>query len=110
MIESLASQMWLLGRLLPLMVGEHVPTDDTHWICYLNLLRILCITTAVEITPDATLVLQQLIEDYLYQFNSLYPLSMTYKMHFFLHFPKQIQEYVRICIPMYKRSKPVTSF
>ena len=61
--------MWLLGRLLPLMVGDRVPEDDTHWMCFMNILRILCVVTAFEITPDAVDVLQMIIEDYLHQFN-----------------------------------------
>lgn len=85
--------MWLLGRLLPLMVGDCVPDDDHHWICFVNLLRILCVGTAVEITPEAVDILQMLIEDYLWQFNKLYPNSMTPKMHYLLHFPRQIQQY-----------------
>ena len=73
--------MWLLGRLLPLMC---VPEDDAHWICFINILRILCIATAFEITPDAVSMLQMLIEDYLYQFNMLYPNSITPKLHYLL--------------------------
>ena len=84
--------MWLLGRLLPLMVGSYVPEDDAHWICFLNSLRILCIATAFEITEDAIAVLSMLIEDYLHQFNELYPNSVTPKMHYLLHLPCQIEQ------------------
>jgi len=34
-----------------------------------------------------------LIEDYLYQFNILYPNSITPKLHYMLHLPRQIQLY-----------------
>ena len=27
----LASQMWCLGRFLPLMMGSHIPRDDEKW-------------------------------------------------------------------------------
>lgn len=89
----LASQMWLLGRLLPLMVGDCVPMDDPHWICFVNLLRIMCIVTAVEITQDAVAVLHMLIEDYLCQFDALYPDSITPKLHYLLHLLLQILQY-----------------
>ena len=89
---SSASQMWLLGRLLPLMVGDRVPEDDAHWMCFINILRILCVVTAFEITPDAVDVLQTLIEDYLLQFNAIYPHSITPKMHYLLHLPSQIHQ------------------
>lgn len=83
--------MWLLGRLLPLMVGQYVPEDDQHWICYLNLLRIMTLATALELTEDSVSVLALLIEDYLFQFNILYPDSITPKMHYLLHLPSQVQ-------------------
>ena len=44
-IVSIASQMWLLGRLLPLIIGKYVCSDDKHWRCYLQLLRIVTIGT-----------------------------------------------------------------
>lgn len=86
-----ASQIWLLGRLLPMMVGDRVPDDDAHWICFINLLQILCIATAFEITPDAVAVIGMLIEDYLSQFVALYPGSITPKIHYLLHLVRQIQ-------------------
>ncbi len=69
-----ASQMWLLGRLLPLMVGEFVPNDDPHWICYLGLLSVIVLCTAFEFTSDSIETLQLSIEDYLLR---LYPNSIT---------------------------------
>ena len=82
--------MWLLGRLLPLMVGDSVPEYDIHWISFINLLRILTIATAFEVTEDDVSVLTLLVEDYLKQFNHLYPDSITPKMHYLLHLPQQI--------------------
>lgn len=90
-IYESASQMWLLGRLLPLMVGKYVPGDDAHWRCFLQLLRILCVTTAVEVTVDTVSLLSVLIHDYLVTFNHLYPHSITPKLHYLLHLPRQMQ-------------------
>lgn len=87
----LASQMWLLGRLLPLMIGECIPDDDSHWKCYLNLLRILTIATAVEVTEDTIALLALLVKDYVTCFNLLYPNCMTPKMHYLLHLPQQMK-------------------
>lgn len=91
MIFVLASQMWLLGRLLPLMVGDAIPEGDAHWMCYVDLLRILCIATAVEITEDAIDVLSLIIEDFLFNINDLYPNVITPKFHYMLHLPEQIR-------------------
>lgn len=88
---SPASQMWLLGRLLPSIVGKHVPDDDAHWRCYLQLLRIVTIATAIEVTEDTVSNLSLLIRDYLVTFNSLYPSIFTPKLHYLLHLPRQMQ-------------------
>ena len=83
--------MWLLGRLLPLIVGMYVPNHDTHWRCYVQLLRILTISTAIEVTDDTMSILSLLIQDYLVTFNILYPNSITPKLYYLLHFPQQMQ-------------------
>ena len=33
--------MWLLGRLLPLMIGDKVPCYDEFWVNYTELLDIV---------------------------------------------------------------------
>ena len=63
--------------------------------CFINLLRILTIATAFEITKDNVSILTLLVEDYLQQFNQLYPASITPKMHYMLHLPQQILQYVK---------------
>ena len=37
----LASQMWLLGRILPLVIGEHIPEDEERWLLFLHLMNIV---------------------------------------------------------------------
>ena len=36
----LATQMWTLAQLLPLMVGDHVPIGDDHWENFLLMLKV----------------------------------------------------------------------
>lgn len=47
-----AAQMWLLGRMIPFMVGNKVPPDDEHWINYMDLLTIVDLLLAPELTKD----------------------------------------------------------
>ena len=84
--------MWLLGRLLPLMIGQQVPDGDSHWLCFMELLMILVMSTAVEVTEDTAYGLTVIIESYLIHFNKLYPDSMTPKMHYLLHLPEQMRQ------------------
>ena len=86
-----ASQAWLLGRLLPLIVGRFVPDDDAHWRCYSDLLKILVICTAVEVTEESISTLTLLVEDYLVRYTTLYPGIMTPKLHYLLHLPQQME-------------------
>ena len=44
--------MWLLGRLLPIMIGHKVPEGDDHWLNYLDLLIITDLLLAPELTED----------------------------------------------------------
>ena len=37
-VIQLASKMWCMGRLLPLMTGDLVPEDDEKWKLFLLLL------------------------------------------------------------------------
>ena len=31
-----ASQMWLLIRIFPVLLGDLIPTEDSHWQCFLK--------------------------------------------------------------------------
>ena len=88
--------MWLLARLLPLMlmlmVGMQVPDGDPHWLCFMELLMIAVMSTAVEVTEDTAYSLTIIIESYLFHFNQLYPDSMTPKTHYLLHLPEQMRQ------------------
>ena len=44
--------MYILGRLLPLLMGRFVPEGDTKWENYLLLLQIADYLLAPEIHPD----------------------------------------------------------
>ena len=41
MYLHVASEMWCLARLLPLMVGDYVNEDDDKWQLFLDLLTIM---------------------------------------------------------------------
>ena len=83
--------MWLLGKMLPLMVGRYIPEDDLHWKSYLDLLRILTLATAVEMTQETISLMSMLVENYLTRYNTLYPNSMTPKLHYLVHLPEQME-------------------
>ena len=77
--------------MLPLMVGRYIPEDDLHWKSYLDLLRILILATAVEVTQETISLMSMLIENYLTHYNTLYPNSMTPKLHYLVHLHEQME-------------------
>ena len=85
-----ASQMCLLGRLLPLMVVQCVPESDEHWKCYLQLLRTVTLVTSHEVTEGAIPVLTLLVSmQLLSEYANLYPGLMVPKLHYMIHPPNQ---------------------
>lgn len=80
-----ASQMWCLGRLLPLMIGDLVEEDNEYWENYLSHLEIMDEIFAPVYSIDRLGYLKMMVEDFLYDFKVLYPL--TPKMHYLVHIP-----------------------
>ena len=91
LLYLLATQMWFLGRLLPLMVGQCVPESDEQWKCYIQLLRIITLATSYEVTESTIHMMTMLIESYLTQYTKLYPGRMVPKLQFLIHLPRQIK-------------------
>ena len=84
------SQMWLLSRCLPLLIGHFVPVDES-WQCFSLLLCILDICTSHSCSTDTVAYLITLIEEHHVLFKEVYPhASITPKMHFLVHYPEQI--------------------
>ena len=87
--------MWTLSRLLPLMIGDKVPSNETRWINFLLLLDIMDIVFSPIICEDQISFLHLLIEEHHQQFKILYPhCSITPKLHFMIHYPAWISKYV----------------
>ena len=89
----LVSQMWLLGRLLPVAIGDLVPTDHAHWNNYLLLLDIMDRLFAPVILREDPGYLESLILDHHHEFVRLYSTErFTPKMHYLVHTLRLILE------------------
>ena len=64
----LASQMWLLGRILPLLIADYVPDDDEHWLLYLQMMEIVDLLFSPKLTADHAAYLSALINDHHHDF------------------------------------------
>lgn len=88
----LASQSWLLARLLPLLIGDLVPDGDPHWNTYLLLHDILSHCMAPCISPATISYLTVLIELHHKTYRTTYPhQTMSPKSHYMTHFPEIIK-------------------
>ena len=94
-IYNAASQMWTLGRLLPVMIGHIIPEDNTHWLHYLEILDIMDLLFSPFVRPETPGYLEVLLEQNLQAFLDLYPdHSILPKMHFLTHMPNFLARFV----------------
>ncbi len=70
----IASQMWVLGRYFPLLVGDRIPKDDELWNCYsCILLDIVQYLFAPKLPCNDLAVLEMQITSHHEKFITLYP-------------------------------------
>ncbi len=81
--------MWTFAVLLPLMIGDKVPSDNKNWECYLLLLEAAKISLARVTSKEASDLLRVLIEEHHRLFRICYPgVTLTPKFHYMVHFPR----------------------
>ena len=86
-----SSQTLLLCRMLPLIIGDCVPEQDTKWKCFILLRKIIDILVSPVIHIEQCAVLKSLIQEHHLLFKDLHGESLiTPKFHFMVHYPEQI--------------------
>ena len=93
-LRQSAASMKNLVLLLPFMIGNFVPKHDLHWVNFIRLLQIniLCFSPFASERTYGSLV--HLIAVHHQSFVQLYPdQSFTPKLHYLVHFPKQLQRF-----------------
>ena len=89
-LRSSASQMSLLVRILPFLIGDKLLEDNPHWKCFLLLRKIIDIALCPLLTSNSCSSLKLLIKEHHSIFVCLYDVY-TPKCHFLLHYPEQIK-------------------
>ena len=90
-LKSSASQMLLLIRILPLMIGDKIPCSDSNWKCFITLTKIVDIIMSSWSSADLCAILKLLIEEHHRHFIALYTEAKVIPMfHVLLHYPEQI--------------------
>ena len=94
LVKQKAASMLTLCYMLPLVIGEWFDVEDPHYNHLLCMLKIvaLCFGPCVDQTTAGEL--EQLVYSYCTQYKRLYPLApVRPKMHFMLHFTKQLLQF-----------------
>ena len=90
-VRQTASQMWCLLLFLPLMIGDLVSRQSSHWKLFLLLREICSIVFAPVVTNGLGVFLKQLIIDHHNMFKTLYPdRRLIPKHHFMIHYGRMI--------------------
>lgn len=90
-LRSTASQMLVLIRNLPFLIGDKIDEDDQHWKCFLLLRKIVDIVLCPKVCSGFSAILKLLIIEHHSLYVSLYG-SSNYipKFHLITHYPEQI--------------------
>ena len=72
-LQHVATQMWCLGRLLPMIIGSSIQEDNAHWNNFLLMLKIINFVFSPLLSRSIATYLVYLIDDYLKTFVELYP-------------------------------------
>lgn len=91
-IRYSASEMLLMTRILPFLVGDKVPKEEAKYICFLKLIEILQIALSPSVSDDTISYFRVLIEEHHTMFIEEYPSqSFIPKLHYLVHYPNQIR-------------------
>lgn len=92
-LRQSASQMWLLGRLLPLFISSKIDVQDPVWQCYITLLNVMSLALAPCISTEEIEGLKCEIRHYLFLFKECFPQNnIIPKQHYLLHLPTSISK------------------
>ena len=91
-LKSSASQMLLLLRILPFLIGDRIPENDECWKCFILLRKIIDIVLSAIVSDSLCSSLKLLVNEHHAAFVKLYG-SESYipKMHFLVHYPEQMK-------------------
>lgn len=90
-LKQTSAQIWLLATMLPLMVASLIPSNDEHWFCFTTLLEISRMALSPSISEAEICMLESIIDEFLTSFKVCFSRRITPKMHFLVHYPRQIR-------------------
>jgi hypothetical protein len=93
-LAQTAAEMKTLVSILPFLLENIVDEDNEYWLNYLRLIHITHLCLSPVVSSSTIVTLRHLIAVHNQTFVQLYPDdSYTPKMHFMLHFPRQMEDF-----------------
>jgi hypothetical protein len=93
-LRQTSAGIMTLVVILPYIVAEKVPEEETKWQNFLRLIQIMLLSTSPCCTKTTAAILTQLIIDHHKTFVHLYPnASIIPKMHYCVHLPTQLLQF-----------------
>ncbi len=90
-----ASQLWCLAKMLPLMIGQFIIEDEEHWENFLLLLSITDFIFGPTVSQDFIPYLKEAIQEHHVNFSKLYSSApITPKLHYMIHLPEWLLRYI----------------
>lgn len=94
-LKQTASQMLALAHALPFLISDWVTDDEDLEPLknHVDLLKIMNLSFAYEISKDSVCILERMIDLYIRRFEELYPNIKVPKFHFLTHIPGNIRSF-----------------
>jgi len=92
--QKIASQVWLLSRSLFTIIGDRIPLQDEHRLCFQEQLRLFREILYPEINLPSLDAIRDDLETHHIMFTMLYQIPISPKMHFNIHSATEILRYV----------------
>ena len=93
-IKQTAAQSLCLVRLLPLIIGKHIPEDDYQWVLYVRFLKCLDLILAPKLNEGEIHLMSEEITCFLTDFfRANEQLSVKPKSHFLIHYATQYKRF-----------------
>lgn len=93
-LKQTAHLIWWLSNILPFIIGDAVPSGDAKYVTFLRLLQIQQLCTSAVATALTIRSLEIIVTRFITSFLASYPeLGFTPKLHYLVHFPRQIMLY-----------------
>ncbi|ESO88651.1 hypothetical protein LOTGIDRAFT_165435 [Lottia gigantea] len=93
-LKQTSSCMLTLCETLPIIIGHYIPERNRIWVNLLRLIQVVMLCSSPYCSTETPNVLRLLIVEFLSEFKELHGRApFIPKMHYMLHFPKQMRHY-----------------